>query len=59
MRDDDPNAENKQATFENACLTVWVTLSAAEKKKIATCADAVGQCLGPPPCFDTMNLDAH
>lgn len=56
MRDDDPNAEAKEPTFENACLEVWVKLSAAEKKKIASCADKVGQCLGPPPCFDSMKL---
>jgi hypothetical protein len=56
LRDDDPQAEAKKPSFENACLTVWVTLSAADKKKIASCADKVGQCLGPPDCFDSMKL---
>ncbi|HEX4455910.1 MAG TPA: hypothetical protein VH143_33850 [Kofleriaceae bacterium] len=56
LRDDDPQAESKEPSFENECLTVWVTLHAAEKKKITSCADKVGQCLGPPPCFDSMNL---
>jgi hypothetical protein len=48
--------EPKEMEYENACLTVWVTLSAAEKTKIATCADAVGQCSTPPHCFDSMKL---
>ena len=56
MRDDDPHAADKKETFENDCLAVWVKLSAAEKKKIAACADKVGQCMGPPPCFDSMKL---
>jgi hypothetical protein len=56
LRDDDPQAESKEPAFEDACLTVWGTLHAAEKKKITTCADKVGQCLGPPPCFDSMKL---
>lgn len=56
LRDDDPQAESKEPTFENACLAVWVTLPAAAKQTIASCADKVGQCLGPPPCFDSMKL---
>ena len=56
LRDDDPQAASKAPTFENACLRVWVTLDTAEKKKITSCADTVGQCLGPPPCFDSMKL---
>lgn len=56
LRDDDPQAPKKQPQFEQDCLKVWVTLSADEQKKIANCADKVGECQGPPDCFDSMKL---
>jgi hypothetical protein len=56
LRDDDPNASAKEPHFLDECLKVWVTLSTAEKKSIASCADQVGQCLGPPACFDSMKI---
>lgn len=56
LRDDDPQAPAKQPQFEQDCLKVWVTLAADEKKKIADCADKVGECQGPPDCFDSMKI---
>ena len=56
LRDDDPQAPAKQPRFEQDCLKVWVTLSADEQKKVADCADKVGECQGPPDCFDSMKI---
>ena len=57
LRDDDPQADEKRPQFLNECLAAWVNVPATEKKKIAECADAVGACFGPPPCFDSMKLN--